>query len=377
MRNVALDLGSRITFCEVAAGEVVGRQTAMSLSALEKRLGPATAPARVAVEACREAWGVAKQLKAWGHEVLLVDTTRVRALGIGQHSRKTDRIDAELLAREVERDRIPRAHLLSEAQQEVRLQMGVRRALVELRSSYITTVRHLVRTHGYRVGKCEAHLFVKKVEAVDLPAEVRRLIEPLVAMLRAVEPQLAVADAALEVMASREPVVKMLQTAPGVGPIIATAFVSVVDGHERFKKAHQLESYLGLVPSEFTSGRRKLGAITKKGNGYLRTLLVQGAWSLVRNKEKVVQDPLVIWARKIAVKRGDNVAVLAVARKLAGILWAMWKTGKEYDSELLALASARGAQKNASIQTATAEQLEAAAFHARFRSPPTNARTKR
>ena len=81
MRNVALDLGSRITFCEVAAGEVVGRQTAMSLSALEKRLGPATAPARVAVEACREAWGVAKQLKAWGHEVLLVDTTRVRALG--------------------------------------------------------------------------------------------------------------------------------------------------------------------------------------------------------------------------------------------------------------------------------------------------------
>lgn len=378
MRNVALDLGSRITFCEVVAGEVIARDTAKSLAALEKRLGPSTSPARVAVEACREAWGVAKQLKAWGHEVLLVDTTRVRVLGIGQHSRKTDRIDAELLAREVEKGRIPQAHLLSEPQQQVRLQMGVRRALVEARSSYIVTIRHLLRTFGHRLGGCEAKQFVKKVDAFVLPEEERRLIAPLVEMLKAVEPQLAHADAALKLLVNGDAVVKRLQTAPGVGPIIAAAFVSVVDGHERFEKAHQLESYLGLVPSEFTSGRRKLGAITKKGNGYLRTLLVQGAWSVLRTRrDKVAQDePLVTWAKQVAARRGQSVAVLALARKLVGILWGMWRTGTEYDGERAGLASAAGAHQSAMIQANTVEQLKAAAFRARVKATLTRERSQ-
>jgi len=101
-------LGSKkISFCEVKDGVAVGRCTVSQLSELKELLGSETAPARVAIEACREAWAVQDQLVAWGHQVLLVDTTRVAKLGIGQHGRKTDRIDAEVLARAVESGHIP------------------------------------------------------------------------------------------------------------------------------------------------------------------------------------------------------------------------------------------------------------------------------
>jgi len=113
MRSVALDLGRKISFCEVANDEVTSRATARSINELERQLGPETAPARVAFEACREGWFIDRRLREWGHEPLMVDTTRCRQLGIGQHRKKTDRIDAEVLARAVERGRIPLAHVLS------------------------------------------------------------------------------------------------------------------------------------------------------------------------------------------------------------------------------------------------------------------------
>ena len=114
MRSVALDLGrKKIAYCEVSAGKVVARSMVTGWPSLEPMLGPSAAPARVAIEACREAWFVHAKLTAWGNDVLLVDTTRSKQLGIGQHQRKTDRIDAEVLARAVEAGGIPVAHLLS------------------------------------------------------------------------------------------------------------------------------------------------------------------------------------------------------------------------------------------------------------------------
>ncbi len=360
MRNVALDLGKRISYCEVHATEVVARRTVSSLEQLEDVLGREAAPARVAVEACREAWAVAKWLKQRGHEVLLVDTTRVRALGIGNHNRKTDRIDAEILARAVERELIPLAHLLSEQQQAVRLQLGVRRALVELRTDYIVTIRHLLRARRIRLGDCAAQNFVRRVEELELSDDDRQLIAPLVTMLTTLEPELKKADERLAKLTGREPIVKKLQTVPGIGPIIATTFVSVVDSPGRFKKAHQVESYLGLVPSEFTSGKRQLGAITKRGNSYLRSLLVQGAWTILQRKN-AQREPLVAWAHQLAARRGRKIAVLAVARKLAGILWALWRDDAVYDPIKTGLASATGARRSAQRQHATADAYVAAA----------------
>jgi transposase len=125
MRNVALDLGARkIAFCEIVDGQVKERRTVTSLSALDDVLGPTSPPARVAFEACREAWKLHEQIKANGHEPLLVDTTRIQQIGI-HRGRKTDRIDAELLARAVERGIIPLAHVLSKEAQQLRASLSV------------------------------------------------------------------------------------------------------------------------------------------------------------------------------------------------------------------------------------------------------------
>jgi transposase len=115
-----------VDYCEIARGGAIERAVLAWLSQLETRLGPATPPARVAFEACREGWYAAERLSTWGHEPVMVDTTRVRQLGIGQHGRKNDRIDAEVLATALAPGRIPQANILSPARQKLRLELAVR-----------------------------------------------------------------------------------------------------------------------------------------------------------------------------------------------------------------------------------------------------------
>jgi transposase len=347
MRNVALDLGARkIAYCEVSEGRVVERRTVQRLSRLEDLLGPGTLTARVAIEACREAWHVRDQLVTWGHEVLLVDTTRVGKLGIGQHGRKTDRVDAEVLARAVESGHIPLAHVLSPERRALRMQLGVRRTLVETRSQYITSVRGLLRAHGQALPSCDTDLFLKRFREAEFGPDVTALCAPLIVLLSALEPELVSTERTIQQLAEREPMMQFLMTAPGVGFIVASMFVSVVDDAKRFRKAHQLESYLGLVPSEDSSGgKRRLGAISKQGNPYLRALLVQSAWCILRLRD--TSDPIKVWADAIAQRRGKRIAVVAIARRIAGVLWAMWRDGTVYDPKVIGEASALGTARDA------------------------------
>jgi len=348
VRTVALDYGNRITLCEVSNGEVIARTTVDDFGELQRWLGPRTMPARVAVETCREAWWLVRKLKAWGHEAVIVDATRVRQLGIGQHGRKTDRIDAEVLARSLEKGLIPCAHVLSEERQELRLQLSVRRALIEARAQYITTVRGLLRAHGYRLRGGHPASFVNVVREAALDSAARELVTPLVVVLETLNTQVRQCDGKIEGLATRDPVIAKLKTAPGVGTVVAAAFVSVVDDAHRFAGAHGLESYLGLVPSEHTSGKRRLGAISKHGNPYLRALLVQTAWTILRMK---TADPLREWGRAVMQRRGGRVAVVALARRMAGILWAMWRKDTVYEARRVGHESAAGLRLQAqSIQ---------------------------
>jgi transposase len=357
MRSVALDLGVRETsFCEVSQGVVVARRTVRELAALSDVLGPGTRRARVALEACREAWHVHDQLRAWGHDVLLVDTTRVRQIGIRQHGRKTDRIDAEVLARGVELGGIPVAHVLSPARRALRDLLAVRRALVETRAQYVTTVRGLIRSRGDRIGTCATDDFLAKVSKADLKPETREIIEPIVRAIAAINVQLAKADERVDQAVQQEAIIQRLMTAPGVGPVVAAAFVSVIDEAHRFEGAHHVESYVGLVPRETSSGgKQRLGAITKHGNAYLRSLLVQSASSVLRTGDP--DDPLRRWGRTIAERRGRKIGVVAVARRLTGILWAMWRTGTTYDPARLARSSAQGLAESARVAVSSAEAM--------------------
>jgi transposase len=255
VRSVALDLGlNKICLSEVRDGKVVHRATVRKVEELLPLLGPETAPARVAIEACREAWAVYDRLREWGKEPCLVDTTRSRQVGIGQHGRKSDRLDADHLAVALDQGRLPAAHLLSPARREMRHHLGVRRMLVESRAQMVTTIRGIVRAQGERMPSCAVESFVATVRRTALSEATRLLIEPALAVLGPLEAQLIVVERKLEHLCAREPVVQQLCTAPGVSLIVAAAFVSVIDEARRFTNAHQVESYLGLVPSEDTTG---------------------------------------------------------------------------------------------------------------------------
>ncbi len=374
MRTVALDLGSKISFCEVKDGQVVTRATETSLSGLERLLGPNTPPAKVAFEACREAWAVYDQLEAWGHEPLMLDTTRVRQLGIGQHKRKNDRIDAETMARALEIGRIPLAHVLSPHRRELRMQLTVRRALVETRAAYVTQIRGLARAHGKRLPNCDTENFLERLRETPLDEATRALVEPLVKALEVLTPQIALVEKKLEQLCAVEPVIKRLRTVPGIALIVAAVFVSVIDEAKRFRRAHHVEAYVGLVPSEHTSVHRRLGAITKQGNSYLRALLVQAAHSVFRLR---ADDPLKRWGEAIAQRRGKRIAVIAVARRLVGILWAMWRDGSVYNPTQLGLATATGLSSHARELTTEAEQQRAAVSPTGNRRPTPRASARK
>lgn len=375
MRSVGLDLGKKeVSFCEVRDGKVVVRRTARDVGQLDQ-LGPDTPPANVAIEACREAWHVHDLLTANGHNVLLIDTTRVKRLGIGQHGRKNDRIDAEVIARAVEENRIPQAHMLSRERRLLREKLNVRRALIETRASIITTIRGVVRARGEKLAPSDTDYFRRNLAKATLTDATRATLAPLSATLGTLDEQLSLLEPELEALGAQEPIVATLTTAPGISLVVAAAFVSVIDSAKRFTDAHKVASYIGLVPREKTSGgsdNRKLGAITKCGNPYLRSMLVQAAWCILRRRCQ--EDPLAAWGRQVAERRGKRIAVVALARRLAGVLWAMWRDGLPYEMGRVASASARGTERAALSAKEQAEAMRVIAQKANVRAGRIRAR---
>lgn len=307
MRSVGLDLGARhIAYCEVREGKVVERVAVTRLDELASRLGPGTPPACVAFEAAREAWHVHDTLKGWGHQPKIVDTTRLKTIGVGQHKRKNDALDAEHIALAVDAGRIPEAHVLSPERRELRKKLSVRQALVETRAQYVVTIRGLARAEGTLLPSCAPYNFLDRLEATTLDDKTRLLIAPWTAVLKVVEEHLAHVDDELELIAKQDPLVRLCATAPGVGLIVAATFLSVIDDPKRFKSAHAVSAYLGLVPSESTTGgpsKRRLGSITKQGNPHARAMLVQAAWSILRGSRDHASDPLRLWGAPGFVQR--------------------------------------------------------------------------
>jgi len=134
---------------------------------------------------------------------------------------------------------------------------------------------------------------------------------------------------------------QLLASAPSIGPVTASAVVATVDDITRFPSAHQFEAFLGLVPGERSSGeKRRIGRITKAGNSRVRYLLVEAGWRILRaNGDETAA--LRHWALGIAARRGKRIAAVAVARRLAGILYAMWRDGTPYDPARLRVHVAR------------------------------------
>jgi len=300
----------------------------------------------------------------------MLDTTRVRQIGVGQHKRKNDKIDAQVIALAIESGRVAEAHVLSPQRRELRAQLSVRSALVQTRSQYVTTIRGLARADGIVLPSCKTEGFLPKLVVAKLSDALKDQIAPLTRVLEGLEQEIAKIDEELSKMAEEDPTICLCATASGVGLIVAATFVSVIDEAKRFRNAHAVAAYLGLVPSESTTGgpsKRRLGGITKQGNTHARTMLIQSAWAILRMRQN--QDPLRKWADHIAATRGKKIAVVALARKLAGVLWAMLRDGTPYDGAVEAEQSAAGVREAAKLTAIRARSLEVAARKLRRTAP--------
>jgi transposase len=248
---------------------------------------------------------------------------------------KTDRRDARTLMEACRLGAYRPAHRLSDACRHVRAELAVREALVRTRTRYIALAKAFVRRDGLRVAGSHAPLVARRIRALELSPALEAELQPLFRVLTPVNAQIVAADRRLAALAKADATVALLATAPSVGPITASAVVATVDDITRFRSAHQFEAFLGLVPAERSSGeKRRIGRITKAGNTRVRYLLVEAGWRILRSKgaETVA---LRAWGRTIAARRGQRIAVVALARRLAGILYAMWRDGRPYDPSTL------------------------------------------
>jgi len=243
---------------------------------------------------------------------------------------KTDKRDARTLAEALRLGAYRVTHRVSAVQRHVRSELLVRDALVRTRTRYVSLIKAAVRREGLRLSQGEAERTASKVRAIELREEVLQELAPILEVLSPLNREIEAADQRLEQLGKKDPVVRRLMTAPGVGPVTALAFVAVLDEITRFPGAHQVESYLGLVPSEYSSGERQhRGRITKRGNARMRSLLVEAGWRILRSRKSECAA-LKAWAMRIAARRGKRIAVVALARRLSGILYAMWRDGNEY-----------------------------------------------
>jgi transposase len=289
-------------------------------------------PARILIEAGTESEWVARCLEEMGHEVIVADPNFSPMYATRSRRVKTDKRDARTLAEACRLGAYRPAHRTSDHQRHVRAKLAVREAIVRTRSKYISLIRALVRRDGLRVQAGTARFFVLRLDSLPLSAQLRAEIAPLVALLEGINEQLRQADDELAQLVKVDPVVRRLTSAPGVGPVTAACFVATLDDVTRFPDARRVRAYLGLVPSEYSSGERKQrGGIAKAGPNRARYLLVEAAWALIRSSRPEAQA-LRQWAAGVCERRGMKVAIVALARKLAGILFAMWRDATDFMS---------------------------------------------
>jgi transposase len=327
MEHVAIDLGGRESqVCVRRADGTILEQKRWPTRELGEYLR-ARPLSRVVVETCSEAFAVADAAIGAGHEARVVPATLVRSLGVGSRRTKNDRRDAQILSEVSTRIDLPSVHVPSKESRERKTMCGMRESLVRARTKLINTVRGWMRCEGIRIASGAAERLPKRVrEAV---AERPTYVERQLKMIDTLTEQIDEADKELKKLAKSDSTCARLMTVPGVGPVTAVRFVAALDKVERFESAHKVEAYLGLTPGEDSSSeRQRRTSITKAGSTATRWALVQAAWAARRAKGA---HPMVAWSCEVEKRRGKRVAVLGLARKIAGILFAIWRDGTYYD----------------------------------------------
>jgi transposase len=286
---------------------------------------------RVLVEASTESEWVAQHLESLGQTVVVADPNFAAMYGTRSRKVKTDKRDVAALADACRTGTYRAVHRVPAATRALRQTLRVRRQLVRQRTGLINLLRALLRQEGIGLPSGSAAGVWQRLAALSLPPALEATLMPVRTLLRELTQTLRTLDEQLHARAVADPVTQRLLSAPGVGPVVALTFQAVVDTPARFGgNAARASAFLGLVPQEYSSGeQRRKGAITKAGPGEARALLVQAAWGIWRGKQRA-GTALRRWAHALAARRGRQVAIVALARRLSRILLALWRDGAEF-----------------------------------------------
>jgi transposase len=333
--TVGLDLGDRSSsYCVLdEAGRIIlERKLPTTREAMKQTLGKMPRSLMALETGTHSPW-VSRLLTELGHEVIVAHAQKVRL--IAESQRKDDRLDARTLARLARIDPellCPVQHRSAQAQLHL-TEIRARAGLVSARTALVNAARGLVKSYGERLRKCGTQQFRRDITS-GLSAGLREALDPLLREVESLNERIQEYDRRIEKMAKETyPETALLKQVKGVGDLIAVTYVLTIEDSHRFRKSRDVGGFLGLQP-----GRRKSGEsepqmhISKEGDEYLRTLMVQGAHYILGPFGE--DSDLRRWGQKLAARGGKNAkkrAVVAVARKLAVLLHRLWVNGEAYE----------------------------------------------
>jgi transposase len=295
-------------------------------------------PLRIGMEACGSAHYWARRFREHGHDVRLIAPQFIKAY---VKSPKNDARDAEAICEAVTRPTMRFVPIKRVEQQDLQALHRVRERLIKARTALVNEIRGLLSEYGMIVPQGITkfrRLIVPTLEAgqAQLTPCSRELFRQLYEEFLALDQRLASYDEQLTAIGQAHPECQRLQTIPGIGPVTATALIAAIGDATQFKNGRQLAAWLGLVPREHsTGGKPRLLGISKRGDVYLRTLLVHGARTILRWVD-TKSDDRSRWLRALIARRGKNRAAVAFANKNARIVWALLVYQQEYRARFAA-----------------------------------------
>jgi transposase len=333
--TIGLDLGDRNSwYCVVdGPGQIqLEQRVRTSAKALQEVFG-GMPRSRIALEIGTHSPWVSRLLGELGHEVIVANARKVRL--IGESRKKDDRLDAQTLARLARLDPellYPVKHRSAQAQADLAM-IRARAGLVRARTGLVNTARGLAKSYGERLRGCNVRNMDPE-KAEGLSPELRRALEPLLAAIEELSEGIVEYNDRIEALAQTTyPQVELLKQIKGVGTLIALTFLLTLEDPHRFRKSRDVGCYLGLQPGRRNSGQSEPQMhISKEGDPYLRTLLVQGAQHILGPFG--VDCDLRRWGLKLAERggrSGKKRAIIATARKLAVLLHHLWVSGEVYE----------------------------------------------
>jgi transposase len=333
--TIGLDLGDRSSwYCVLSEmGEVLLEQRLATTPKAMREVFGGMPRSRVALETGMHSPWISRLLSEFGHEVIVAHARSVRL--IGESRKKDDRLDAQTLARLARID--PQLlcavkHRSAKAQADLTV-IRARAGLVRARTALVNTARGLAKSYGQRLRGCNVrNMNAEKAEG--LRPELQAALEPLLMAIESLSERIREYNERIEGLAQQSyPQVARLKQIKGVGTLIALTFLLTLEDPHRFRKSRDVGCYLGLQPGRRNSGQSQPQMhISKEGDPYLRTLLVQGAQHILGPFG--VDCDLRRWGLKLAErggKSGKKRAIVATARKLAVLLHHLWVSGEVYE----------------------------------------------